>query len=362
MRANLEQEKALLSKPGDTLQETLDAIGMSQHELAERTGRPVKTINEIITGKAAITSETALQLEKVLGVPASFWLNLEYNYREELAKLQEKEKLAHQLEWLRLFPLNAMKKLGWIADTNDKCELVSNLLRFFQVASPDAWRAIYLSQKASVSYRMPLVTANEPGAIAAWLRQGEIQASKLKLPDFDKSSFKDVLKEVRLLVRDHPINYKEQLQSACTSAGVALVYTPNLPKATPCGAARWYNDHPLIQLSGRYKTNDSLWFTFYHEAGHILLHGKKDVFIEDVKGVELDQKQEHEADNFASRWLLTDEQYQQVIQRPVTPDSITAYARQFGTHPAIIVGRLEHKGLLKHNRYRHLKAEVRVVE
>ena len=53
-------------------------------ELAESTGRPRKTINEIIAGKAEITAETALQLERVLGIPASFWNNLERNYQESL--------------------------------------------------------------------------------------------------------------------------------------------------------------------------------------------------------------------------------------------------------------------------------------
>lgn len=358
MLANLEQERMLLSKPGDTLQDTLEAIGMSQHELAERTGRPTKTISEIITGKTAITSETALQFEKVLGIPTSFWLNLEYNYREELAKLQEKERLAQQLEWLTQFPLNALKKLGWITDTNNKIELVNNLLRFFRVASPDDWRVIYLSQKTSVSYRMPLATANEPGAIAAWLRQGEIQSEEFKLPVYDKQRFKEALTAMKIVVREHPANYKEQLQTACKNAGVVVVYTPNLPKATPCGAARWYNHHPLIQLSGRYKTNDSFWFTFYHEAGHILLHGKKDVFIEDVKGVELDQQQEQEANNFSSHWLLTDEQYNLIIQGSITADTIKAHAKRLGTHPAIIVGRLEHKGKVRHNQFRFLKETI----
>jgi len=73
--------------PGDTLKETIDALGMSQTDLAERTGRPVKTINEIIQGKAGITPETALQFEKVFNIPASFWNNLEQNYQESLAAL-----------------------------------------------------------------------------------------------------------------------------------------------------------------------------------------------------------------------------------------------------------------------------------
>lgn len=61
---------------------------MSQAVLAERTGRSKKTINEIIQGKAAITPDTALQLEKVLGVPASFWNNLERNYQKSVTAIK----------------------------------------------------------------------------------------------------------------------------------------------------------------------------------------------------------------------------------------------------------------------------------
>lgn len=78
-----------ISAPGETLLETLDAIGMSQTELAKRMGRPIKTINEIVQEKAAITAETALQLEQVLRIPASFWLRYEQLYRESLARFAE---------------------------------------------------------------------------------------------------------------------------------------------------------------------------------------------------------------------------------------------------------------------------------
>ena len=75
--------------PGETLRETLETIGMTQVELAERTGRPKKKINEIIEGKAPITAKTTLQLERVLGIPASFWNNLERNYQEAKVRLKE---------------------------------------------------------------------------------------------------------------------------------------------------------------------------------------------------------------------------------------------------------------------------------
>ena len=71
------------------MRETLEAIGMTRAELAASTGRPKKTITEIISGKAVITAKTALQLERVLGVPASFWNNLERNYQETRTRLKE---------------------------------------------------------------------------------------------------------------------------------------------------------------------------------------------------------------------------------------------------------------------------------
>ena len=79
--------------PGETLLETIHALDLTQKELALRMGCPVKTINEIIKGVAAITAETALQLEKVTGVPASFWTNAEANYRERLARLKEQGRM-----------------------------------------------------------------------------------------------------------------------------------------------------------------------------------------------------------------------------------------------------------------------------
>jgi addiction module HigA family antidote len=76
-----------VTPPGDTLLETITAVGMTEAELAERAGCPNKTIVEIIQGKTEITPDMALQLEAVLGVPASFWMNRENQYREAESRL-----------------------------------------------------------------------------------------------------------------------------------------------------------------------------------------------------------------------------------------------------------------------------------
>src|SRR5213080_2024155 len=96
--------------PGDTLLEVMESLGITQAELAERTGRPLKTINEIIKGKAAITPETALQLEHVLGVEAGFWNRLERNYRDALAHQQEQRRLKEAASWLKQIPMNELIK------------------------------------------------------------------------------------------------------------------------------------------------------------------------------------------------------------------------------------------------------------
>lgn len=132
-----------VSPPGETLQELLEERGMSQAELAERTGRPKKTINEIVQGKAAITPETALQFERVLGVPASFWNARERNYREALAHNRETEALQTYGEWVREFPYAAMVKQGWIPSVSNPPDRARTLLSFFSVASPQAWDDIW---------------------------------------------------------------------------------------------------------------------------------------------------------------------------------------------------------------------------
>lgn len=129
----------------------LEERGMSQTQLAERTGRKRKTINQIIKGIAPITPETALQLERTLGVPANFWNNLESNYRSDLARLEERKRLGAQLEWLKKFPVRKMSRQGWIKPFQDKVSQLQEMLNFFGVVSPRQWQEVW--KTAAVSFR-----------------------------------------------------------------------------------------------------------------------------------------------------------------------------------------------------------------
>src|SRR5690606_17176946 len=171
----------------------------------------------------------------------------------------------------------------------------------------------YFNQQLKVAFRISLASTSQPYAISAWLRMGEHQASALKAKSYSEKAFKDVLPEIKSVMANHPSDFFHQLQSLCAEAGVKVVYTPCLPKAPLNGSTRWINETPLIQLTGRYKRNDIFWFTFFHEAGHILKHGKKDIFLEDVEYSDKDLKKEREADEFASDWTLSAEQENEII-------------------------------------------------
>lgn len=347
MNTDIALQKSLLSPPGDSIQETIEEIGMSQAELAERIGRPKEKLNDIIKGREPISTETAYRLEKVLGIPAGFWINREAEYRRELYEIEQQERLYAQQDWLKSFPMKEMKKYGWISASKDNNQVVSELLTYYGVASTKEWERIYMDEEVAVAFRISLAHTQSPQAISAWLRKGELEALRLKLADYNESAFKKTLAEIKNLVNQFPQDFAAQLQQLCATCGVAVAYVPTLPKAPISGASRWFRKKPLIQLSGRYKTDDRFWFTFFHEAGHILLHGKKEIFLEDVKGTEIDQSKEAEANDFAAKHLLTETQLQTIIKAaPLTSQSITDFANQFNTSPGVIIGRLQHLELI----------------
>jgi len=351
IKVRLEYKPDYAVPPGTTLLETIQEKGMSQAELAQRTGRPLKTINEIIRGKAAITAETALQLERVLGVPASFWNNLERNYRESLAAIKEQKALDSAAKWAEKFPLKEMAKQHLIPDVREEIERLRALLGFFGVSSLAAWESMWTSP--AVSYRRSPAFRTSPWATAAWLRIGELSAQKAKLPAFNKAGFKHALGRLRALTLSEPQEVRERLVEECRKCGVAVVFAKELPGTSIHGAVRWTGDAPVIQVSCRYKKEDRFWFTFFHEAGHIVLHGKREVFLEDD---ERSGEKEEEADSFAENLLVPENEWEQFREAgDYSEPAIRAFARLVRVSPGIIVGRMQHEGIIPFSRLNHLR-------
>jgi len=336
--------------PGATLEEKLEEMGMGPKEFALRTGKPEKTITAILKGDSSITPDMAVQFENVTKIPAHFWMNHQRGFDEYIAREKRKAVIDQAIEWAKLFPLKEMIKKEWLPQVENIHETTMAMLAFFGFSHHSAWEDYYFNQQLKVAFRISLANTNEPYAISAWLRKGELQAAELHANGYSEKKFKTALSELKIVMAEHSVNFFNQLQDICLNAGVKVVYTPSLPKAPIYGCTRWLNDAPLIQLTGRYNRNDSFWFTFFHEVGHILLHGKKDIFLEKVEYSDKDKVKEQQADEFAVKWTLTEEEEATILEAmPLDEQKIRSFANQFNTHPAIIIGRLQHKELIPYS-------------
>jgi addiction module HigA family antidote len=350
-------ERELLSHPGDTILETIEQLRMSQVELAGRLGKTPSKVNDLISSKEPITYNTALQLEKVLGIDAQFWLNREMIYRTKLARIEQAEKMEDDLGWLKTQPVNELKKYGFIISPKKDANMVRETLEFYGVADSSIWEHRYINDYVNTSYRKSNAHKDSLANIAAWLRMGELEMQKMVIPEYDKDRFRKVLEDVKGLVKNHPSDYSKQLRKLCAEAGVAVVYTMSLPKAPVSGATRWFRGNPLIQLTDRHKTNDQFWFSFFHEAGHVVLHGKKELFLEEFEGYKTDADKEEEANRFAEKFLLP-ANFENLLPGKVTEAEVVEIAEKFKTNPGIVVGRLQRMGLLSWSKGNQFKVKV----
>lgn len=340
--------------PGLTLQETIETLGMDQKELAVRTGLSRKTINRIIKGIDPLSQETAIRLERATGVPARMWNNLEMQYRERLARQRDRAKLSAEKAWLKQIPVKELIKRGAIAADPDEVTLLSSVLAFFGVSSTAEWEGYWTGDYA-VQFHRSKTFATQPGATAAWIRLGEIRAQQIQSRPYDKERFKAALIKIRGLTNTDPSVWQSRMVELCADAGVAVVFVPEIKGCTAHGLAQWLTaDKAMIQLCLRHKTDDHFWFTFFHEAGHILKDQKKEVFIDD--GSESDAREEA-ANRFAQELLIPPSFARRLPLLKSTAD-VRAFAESVGIAPGIVVGQLQKRGLAPYSHHNSLKRKL----
>lgn len=333
--------------PGEYLEEVLRELGMRKTELAKRMGRPAPKLSAIFTGSKSITPATAMQLEKVVGVPANIWLGLEADYRLALAKQQEKDQLAQEVKLLTPFCYSKLAQLGFVRKLTHRHEKVRELQRFFGVAS--------LASVCNVSHYQAAfrvgrggIQSPSPHALASWLRMGEIRARRTECEAFAMSRLENALTRIRQMTLKTPEEFREPLASLLASCGVALVIVPHFPGTRAHGATFWLEtEKAVLMLTIRGRWADVFWFSLFHELGHILLHQRGEAFIEaDPSQIE-HHSQEEEANKFAADQLVPPADYKNFVARgDFYADSIAAFARQIGIDAGIVIGRLQHDGYL----------------
>lgn len=327
--------------PGEILEETLQSRGIHKADLAERCGLSPKHMSLIISGKAPVTPETAINFERTLGVSASIWNNLEAKFRLHQARKQDYENLSKYDDWLRSFPVSELERRGIIRKGDPTANRVAQLLDFFGVGSVEAWTERYEHQQ--VAFRRSPAFESSFEAVVTWLRIGEMKAAEIDCAPYDKSKFDSALNEIRKLSCQHPDIFEPRMKELCAGSGVALVFVEELPGTHLSGATRWLkSDKAMIEISLRYKTDDHLWFTFFHEAGHIKLHGKKEVFVDEDKQ-SVFSGDEKEANQFATGRLIPGKAYAEFRKlKKYSRSNICKFAEAMVIAPGIIVGRLQH--------------------
>jgi HTH-type transcriptional regulator / antitoxin HigA len=349
--------------PGEVVTEYLEFHGWAQRDLARRTGLTPKTISEICNGKAPVTAPTALALEKVLQRPAHFWLNLQRQFDEAEARHFELAQSAQWSDWARKFPLKEMRKLRFLKPGRSE---VDALLHFLGVSSPESWDAVWSASR--VAYRQTRKFETSVEAVSAWVRETEVVASELQTADFNEHLLRASIEELRRLTRTRANEAMEPIQKICAAAGVAVVWVPELRHCAISGCARWLSDRKaLVALTLRYKTDDQMWFTFFHEVGHVLLHRRKRSFVLDNAADNLSdqvvdpemQQYESEANQFAGDTLIPPVALGEFVRKKsFTNEDIHDFAEAIEIGPGIVVGRLQHERLLARHQGNALKQKL----
>lgn len=336
--------------PGRTLQETIEALGIDQNELAKRTGLTPKTVNLIIKGKAPLSQHTAILLECATNVPARLWNNLECNYREQVARLASSKQLENQVTWLRKVPTKELIRRGFLKETSDRVSLLEQSLKFFGVASVEAWNEGW--SDGQFGFRKSVKSFPCDVKLASWLRIAEIEGQHKEVERFNREQFVSVAKASRELMLTKPTKFIPQLVKSFASVGVALCFVPEIPGAKISGAAKWLSpEKALIAINLLGKRNDTFWFTLFHEVGHVLSGSKKATYL-DISYSE--DSREKSANEFA--WdLLIPPVYKDQVAALKTREQIVSFASMIRIAPGVLVGRLQYDKLLPHTNLNDLK-------
>ncbi|WP_406539365.1 XRE family transcriptional regulator [Fibrobacter sp.] len=314
--------------PGFELAEKLEEMGLDANDLAARMGYTPKAVNDILQAKCRITPESAFSLEMVTDIPVDYWLRRQMAYDAFVTRERVKKSLENQSLWKKSFP-GELDVRNWVRKGADKADDKSlmPLLKFFAVASPQAWDGYYKKAQLKVAFRISLAEVKDPYATSAWIRRGEILSDQDPMEKLGQLAVRKKLKVAlpeiiafaaankKLPKREKRITYwtpeaevvddcMTGLQELCRKIGIRVLFVQNFKSSPIHGMYRWYKDVPLIQLHDRFKKRETMWFTFFHELAHVLYHGKKGICLQNIEITHNYPEKEDEANCFAQKCML----------------------------------------------------------
>lgn len=348
-----------LVTPGETIQDFLDRLGMTQSDLAERLGMSTKHVNELIRGKTSICLRTSVLLSRVLGGDSDYWLRLQQLYdREKIRLAEDNQQYKYLLETPPVKELIRRNYLDYVEGRDMVDTGIDNLLRFFGTSSVEILRSQY---PINVSLRKSTKVQGDPLALLCWLRCCELECEKIQCQEYDAGKFTEALREIRSMTSHLTKGFFARIQEMCAACGVAVVAVKEFKNAAVNGAAAWRGKKAFIMMNLRGKCADVFWFSFFHEAGHILKGSKQHQHIEGwASPKDYDSEryaydiEEQKANSFARDFLIPP-RFQKVLSTLKSRQQIRAFAQELGIHPGIVVGRLQHDRCIRPNVFNDLR-------
>ena len=234
-------------KPGETIAEIIAYLGMTKAAFARHMGIDAAHLHKLVSSKKPITPEIALKLEAVTHTPASFWNNLESNYRSAKMRLHALD--AESKAWLKGHPIKEMLNRKWISGETQQ-EQFQSLLNFYRVATPKAWANVW--ERPLAAARVSPKHTVKVEVTSAFLRAGEIDASTSEYPPYEVNRLREALPKLRsLTLSSFSMNTLLCARQLLLDAGVSLRFIRALPGAPLNGATQWLHDTPLVILTLR---------------------------------------------------------------------------------------------------------------
>lgn len=341
----LESKNYIAIPPGETIKEQLQDRGMTQKEFAERMELSQKHVSKLINGEVHLTQNVALKLSYVLGIPASFWNNLESIYREQLQNVEIEKKMESDKSIARKFPYADCARLGWLPTTRKIEEKIHNLREFFQVSH---LTLIFESSTDNISFRRLVENANTDYSAIMWIQKARNVADKMNADKINISNLSKELNTIRDMTTKDPYDFYPQLTELLAKSGIKLVLLESLKGSFLHGATFLYRNSIVLGITDRGKDADKFWFSLFHEIAHIILGH--------IYEQETNETMELEADKYAQSILIPVDDYNEFISTgEFNRGTISRFSEKINISSGIVVGRLQNDGYIKFSQFNDLK-------
>lgn len=338
----------IASHPGGLLKDELEARNINQKDFAVEIGMHKTMLNEILKEKRPVTAETALLLEKTLGISAEYWMRYQSKYELDLARIKEKniQKLINIDIWKIIkeyVPVNYFKKLGYLV--NDLTADIAKLKVVYNISSVDELAGLSAKKEFSLFRKSEKLKISKKNVLA-WNVVAKYEANNQKVNAFNPEKISDLIQELQTIFFENK-KAVNQVASKLKEYGIKFILVPKLEQTPIDGYTFWSGDNPAIALTLRHNRIDNFAFTIMHEIGHIALHLRGD---KEQQFFDLSTKNSHleliekEADEFAKDSLIPKANWSKINSKADFSDAmILEFSNKYKVNPAIILGRINHE-------------------